>query len=310
VSGAANWHAVVLHWGRTEDTAACLASLDPLGFARLMLVDNGSRATELESLAAARPNATLVRNAENRGYAGGNNVGIRMAVDQGAEFVAVVNNDVVVEYPRLLDDAESAFQALTSVGVVSPQVFYQQDGWHAQRVNLRFERAVLGGITAPGGDTRPVLTRPVVRTETFTGCCWMVPAPVVARVGLLREDFFLYHEELEYAVRLRQAGLFCAQIGVGAGRVLHKGGTTAGLSPIQAYYGARNLLLLPESAPPSLRTRLLLLAWARVGWMVARCLASGRVRSAARCVHGLADGLRGARGSWRGSRVAPGAGLP
>ena len=300
MSGAANWHAVVLHWGRTEDTAACLASLDPLGFARLVLVDNGSRAAELEGLAAARPNATLVRNAENRGYAGGNNVGLRMAVDQGAEFVAVVNNDVVVEYPRLLTDAESAFRGSPSLGVVSPQVFYQRDGWHAQRVNLRFERAVLGRVPVPSGDTPPVLAQPLVRTESFTGCCWMVPAPVVAKVGLLREDFFLYHEELEYAVRLRQAGLFCAQIGVGTGRALHKGGATAGLSPIQAYYGARNLLLLPESVPPSLRTRLLLLAWARVGWMMARCLASGRVRSAARCVHGLADGLRGRRGGRNG----------
>ena len=95
---------------------------------------------------------------------------------------------------------------------------------------------------------------------------------------------------------MRQAGLFCAQVGVGAGRVLHKGGTTAGLSPSQAYYGARNLVLLQESVPPSFRIRLLVLACARVGWMVARCLAAGRVRSAVESVLGLADGLRGKRG--------------
>jgi hypothetical protein len=83
---------------------------------------------------------------------------------------------------------------------------------------------------------------------------------------------------------------------VGTGRVLHKGGTTAGLSPTQAYYGARNLLLLRESVPPSMRARLLVLGCARVVWMVARCLASGRLNSAAWCVRGLADGARGRRG--------------
>jgi GT2 family glycosyltransferase len=296
VSGASKWHAVVLHWGNQDDTAACLASLDPLGFDRVLLVDNGTGARELDRFAASRPNLMLVRNAENKGYAAGNNMGLRLALAAGADFVAVLNNDVVVEYPRLLADAESAFRASESVGVLSPQVFFQQDGWHAQRVNLRFEKAVLGRIAGPNAGPPPVLPPPAVRSETFAGCCWMTPAPVLARVGLLREDFFLYHEELEYAVRLRQAGLFCAQVGVGMGRVLHKGGTTAGLSPVQAYYGARNLALLNESVPPSFRARLLVLACARVGWMVARCLASGRVRSAAESVRGLADGARGRRG--------------
>lgn len=96
VSGASSWHAVVLHWGSPDDTASCLASLDPLGFARVLLVDNGTGARELDDLAASRPNLKLVRNAENRGYAAGNNVGLRLALDGGADFVAVFNNDVVV----------------------------------------------------------------------------------------------------------------------------------------------------------------------------------------------------------------------
>lgn len=296
MSTRACWHAVVLHWGRVEDTAACLDSLDALSFARVILIDNGSGAPALDALAAGRPGLRLVRQAENRGYAAGNNAGMRLALEGGAEFVAVVNNDAVLDYPRLLGDAETAFAAFAALGVLSPQVFFRKDGWHPQRVNLRFERAMMKLVTRGLASSSPTFPAAVAPTETFAGCCWLVPTRVVRRIGPLREDLFLYHEELEYAVRLRLAGLRCGQLGRGGGRVLHGGGTTAGLSPEQAYYGARNLLLLRESLPPATMGRAFALACARAAWMAARCVASGRWRSAWACGRGLTAGLRRQRG--------------
>jgi GT2 family glycosyltransferase len=246
---------------------------------------------------------SVVRNDANGGYAAGNNVGLRIAREAGASHVAVVNNDVVVEYADLLADAESAFSEAGSLGVVSPQVFFRRDGWRPQPVNLRFERIVLDGAAdgplPPSGGLPPWLQA----TRTFAGCCWLAPVGVLDRVGYLREDLFLYHEELEYSLRLRRAGLGCAQVGVGRGRVLHAGGTTAGLSPVSAYYGARNLFLLLESVPASVRPRLGGAAVARVGWMAARSLAAGRFRSALACGEGLVAGLRGRRGQRGGAEA-------
>lgn len=292
----ASWHAVVLHWGCTRDTADCLASIAPLGFDEIHLIDGGSGAPELDEIAASVPSVRLVRIGENQGYGAGNNVGLRMACEEGAEFVAVLNNDVIVEYPEMLDDAESAFRRCASVGVLSPQVYYERHGWQVDPVNLRFERLLFDRVLGRGRRQTADVTPSLAPTLTFAGCCWLAPTRVLARVGFLREDLFLYHEELEYAVRAREAGLVCAQVGTGRGRVLHRGGTTAGLSPTQAYYSGRNLILVLETFPPASRPKLLALAVARVGWMAARCVKAGRLKSAVECVRGLADGMRGRRG--------------
>ena len=289
------WRAVVVHFGRAEDTAACLASLAPLGFESVVLVDNGTGAPELDGLAAGYGTVRLERSAVNGGYAAGNNLGIRIACAEGADLIAVVNNDVVVEYPSILAEAERALGAAPSLGVLSPQVFYRRDGWRPVPVNLRFERALFGLARERRGGPVPAVPQVVAPTLTFSGCCWMAPAEVLRRIGPLREDLFLYHEEMEYALRLRREGFACGQIGAGTGRVLHAGGTTAGPTPNQAYYSGRNLVLVIAGLPAP-RGLLLALAAARVVWMAARCVRAGRLRSAFDGFRGFADGLRGQRG--------------
>jgi GT2 family glycosyltransferase len=288
------WYAVVLHWGRTEDTARCVLSLDTLGFQKVLVVDNGTGARELDDLAASRPALQLIRNAENRGYGAGNNVGLRAACEDGAEFVAVVNNDAVVEYPAMLSDAESVFRACASIGVLSPPVFFQRHGWVEQPVDARLHRALLS--QAAEGGPRPAFPGSVVPTSTFAGCCWMAPAAILAKVGPLREDLFLYHEELEYSVRLRRAGLFCGRVGRGRGRLLHWGGTARSHSPEQAYFCGRNVVLLLEGFSRRARRRLRPVALATVARMVVRSLGSWQWQSAWEALHGLADGFRGRRG--------------
>ena len=294
---AGAWWGVVLHFGSVERTAACVASLDPLGFAHVVLVDNGSGAPELDGLAAGRPWLRLVRNADNLGYAAGNNVGLRLALAKGAGFVAVLNNDVVVEYPGMLADAASCFQAHGRLGVMSPQVFYLARDWRELPVGSRFQRMLLRAADRDRGDAAPALPPPLRETDTFAGCSWMAPARVLAEVGLLREELFLYHEEVDLAVRLRRAGLRCGQVGAGKGRVLHYGSTARGHSPAQAYYCGRNAVLLLDGFPRSQRARLLAGATAYVTRMSLRCVSAGRVGSAVASWQGYVAGLRGKRGS-------------
>jgi len=290
------WHAVVLHWGRVEDTARCLASLAGVGFARVLLVDNGTAAPDLDEIARRGAGVELLRNAENRGYGAGNNVGLRAACAAGAEFVAVLNNDVAVEYPAMLADAERTFRAAASLGALSPPVFVRRGGWAEQAVESRFHRVLLARAVAGGGGRTPAAPPGAEATPTFAGSCWMAPVPVISRVGLLREDLFLYHEELDYGVRLRRAGFSCGRFGRGRGRVLHAGGTAAGMTPRQAYYCARNLPLLADGFSSPSRRRLLPAAALAALWLAARCAGVGRVGSAGAALRGLADGLRGRRG--------------
>ena len=295
------WYAVILHWGAIDVTVACLRSVDRLRFAKVVLIDNGTNTEGLGELARARANRQLVRRPGNGGYAAGNNEGLRMALAEGAEFFAILNNDVVVEYPTMLADAERAFRDCTRLGAVSPTVLVRPENWIEQEVSSRFQRMLL----AQAGDLKanpPAQLPAALRASpAFAGCCWMGAARVLHEVGLLREELFLYREELDYAVRLKRAGYICARLDARGGHVRHWGSKDSERSPSRAYYASRNLVRVLDGFSPAARPRLLAAAAGSVALTAIRCLAIGRLSSATACARGLVDGLRGRRGQMEGN---------
>src|SRR5262245_61858564 len=89
---------VVLNWINRDVTLACLQTLAAaeLGGAAVWVVDNGSTDGSVEAVRAGRPSVRIVALPENRGYAGGNNAGIRAARAAGARAVLLLNNDTEV----------------------------------------------------------------------------------------------------------------------------------------------------------------------------------------------------------------------
>ena len=79
---------VPVNFNGLEDTRKCLHSLAALsGPANVVLVDNASQPDPTGTLAAEFPRVHIVRNSENLGWSGGNNTGIRYAIERGADFV-------------------------------------------------------------------------------------------------------------------------------------------------------------------------------------------------------------------------------
>ncbi|HSP95635.1 MAG TPA: glycosyltransferase, partial [Candidatus Dormibacteraeota bacterium] len=95
---------VVLNWNQREATLACLDSLAlaDLQGAEVFVVDNGSRDGSVAALDDRLPPERLIALPENRGYAGGNNAGMRAALEAGAELVLLLNNDTTVSPDFLL----------------------------------------------------------------------------------------------------------------------------------------------------------------------------------------------------------------
>lgn len=89
---------IILNWNGLEDTAECLESLKDLDYGNynIVLVDNGSDNNEGDKLKEKFPYIHLIKNAENRGFAGGNNDGINWAVRNGFEYIVNLNNDCIV----------------------------------------------------------------------------------------------------------------------------------------------------------------------------------------------------------------------
>lgn len=234
--------AVVVHWREPAETLACVASL--AGEADdVLVVDNGGVAPIAEALAAAAPAAVVVPSAENRGYAGGANLGIRAALARDADVVLLLNDDV-----RLTAGATAAARAVLDadprVGVVGPKVLAREDPtrlWLAWgEVTFRQSLVALHGAGAPDGPAFAALRD----VDWVAGCALWLGADALRAVGLFDETFFAYHEEVEWCARARAAGrrvVYCPRA-----VVTHGGrGTTAegaGLR-IRKYFTARNAIL-------------------------------------------------------------------
>lgn len=203
-------------------------------------------AGDLENNQSLAPDTPLIflRLDENRGYAGGNNKGIRFAIERyGADFVWILNNDTVID--RLaLDAMLSVATQDSAIGMVGPKV-------------LRYDRpdtiqVVGGGRMLPYLGYESQLGRGQRNGPRFSksgtmdhliGASLLVRAQAVRDVGDMDESYFLYREETDWCVRMRRNGwkMWCCANAT----VWHKEGKSLGFkSVLHDYYSVRNFLLL------------------------------------------------------------------
>lgn len=235
--------AVIVHWQDADDTLGCVESVRAQPGIDVVVVDNGSPEPIGVRLAAAAPGAVCVRTPENLGYAGGANVGIRAALDGGAEVVLLLNNDA-----RLRAGASSAALSVLAsdgrVAAVGPKVLSREDPsrlWLAWgEVTWRQSLVALVGAGAPDGPAYG-RTRDV---DWIAGCAMWMRKGALDALGLLDEAFFAYHEEVDWCARAREGGwrvVYCPDA------VVTHTGRGGSRNPrsirIRKYFAARNTIL-------------------------------------------------------------------
>ena len=235
--------AVVVSWNGREDTLAALESLRGID---VVVVDNGSVDGSADAIAERFPEVELIRAGVNLGFAGGNNAGIRRALDLGADWVLLVNNDATVE-PGIVEALAAAAEARPDAGVLackvlfadSDRLWYAGAGFNPYLGRSRHERF--------GKPDEPGTLRDTARA---TGAGMAVSRAAIEAAGLLDEEFFLYAEDLEWCLRIQAAGF--AVVYVPEARVRHRVSASSGGagSPTASYYEARNVLAVVERYRP------------------------------------------------------------
>jgi GT2 family glycosyltransferase len=279
--------AVVLSWNGREDTLAALESLRGIP---AVVVDNGSTDGSPDAVAERFPDVELIRAGVNLGFAAGNNVGIRRALEREADWVLLLNNDATVE-PGLVEALDAAVAARPDAGVLACKVLFAEDDrlWYAgaswDPLLGRSRHARYGDPDEPGE---------LADTDRATGAAMAVSRAAIEKAGLLDEELFLYAEDLEWCLRIREAGF--AVVYVPEARVRHRVSASAGGagSPTTAYYETRNVLAVAERHRPLPRG----LTGARRAAVVAPrvLLAARRPASAWAAVRGWRDYRRGRMG--------------
>ncbi len=149
------WAIVVLSWNGREDTLACLSSLAGLDWPGIdvICVDNGSSDGSPEAVRADFPAVTVIENGSNLGFAGGNNVGIRAALERGADWVLLLNNDATLA-PDAVRELDAVAGARPRAGVLGGKVLFAEPPHRVWFAGQRFNSA-LGYSGRPRGYGKP-----------------------------------------------------------------------------------------------------------------------------------------------------------
>jgi GT2 family glycosyltransferase len=290
--------AVVLNWNGGEDTPRALASLAGI---ETICVDNGS--TDGSDAEVERfPEVELIRNGANLGFAGGNNVGIRRALDRGADWVLLLNNDAVAEV-GLAGALERAAALRPDAGLLACKVLFE-DGRTVMYAGASF-RAWLGYSGRRVGHGGPDRFHELADVGRADGAAMAVSRIAAEQVGLLDEGLFAYVEDVDWSLRMQAAGF--AVVFVPDAVVRHRGSASTGgaASTAALYYSARNTIAVCERARPLPRGLRALRRGVVVATHLAQAASHPRRREAAQAV---LSGWRDARAGIGGPRAATGGG--
>lgn len=197
-----NLSIIVLTYNGQRWIGKCLQSLLDAGMEgrRVLVVDNGSTDGTVETVRQQFPMVQLKINQKNLGFAAGNNTGIKLALDDGAEYVMVLNPDTTVA-PDCFARLEEAVKEKPSSVLVPLQLRYDGGG---------IDPAMRKGLLVESGEFVDDLYRAQRRTayplkEAYFGAV-LFPRRVFETVGQLDECFFMYGEDTDFCRRMGWAG--------------------------------------------------------------------------------------------------------
>ncbi len=239
---------IILNYKNQEDTVMCLESLRKISYGNyhMVVVDNDSQDGSYEFLKEHEKDCYVIQSGENRGYAAGNNIGIRYALEHHADYVCILNNDVVVE-PDFLTLLIQYMDSAPEIGMAGP-VVYEFDA-REKIQSAGFSIKVRTGSTSPlmqgkskNDISASIRSNSVAFCNGLSGTCLLVRKEVLEKVGLIPECYFLFFEEMEWCLRVQKAGYKLATV-FNTG-VYHKGSASVKKTgTLSRYYMARNRVL-------------------------------------------------------------------
>ena len=197
----------------------------------IVVVDNGAK----EKFEKA-----TITNKENLGFAGGNNVGIKYALDRKADYILLLNDDTIVD-PSFLKELIKAGESDEKVGILGPLIYEHPSN------KIHFAGGKINWLYTKGTHIQETRNKKQETKETdyITGCCMLIKREVIEKIGLMPEEYFLYFEDADWCLKAQKRGFKCVL--VPTAKIWHKvsqGASEGSFSYI--YYHARNGLLLSK----------------------------------------------------------------
>ena len=248
-------------WARGELAAQCKSSnahIQQLAQARYPKPISYQTLTKAEAMDEELPNVetplVLIQTGANLGFAGGNNVGLQFALNQGTEFCWLLNNDTVVE-PDALREMVLHSKSLRAKGVKNtcgsvqcfyddPEVIQALGGFKINRYTGICSDTIGRYLKRKESHDHEAYAKSM---DTIQGCSWLLPREFLLEIGLMEHAYFLYFEEIDWVTRAQ--GTYSLTYAPGA-TVYHKEGSSigsksfsSGPSVMAEFYTARARLM-------------------------------------------------------------------
>jgi len=238
---------IVLNWNNYHDTRECIESIrrSTQRVTKIVIIDNGSTDSSFTRLREDYENDSLIyliRNEANLGFARGVNVGIRYALNQGADFILLVNNDAVLD-PDCIRKLVTVMQKNPAIGLAGPRILYFNDRHRIWQGASRFS-LLKSWVCHPEANKKQNRCALDTKEVTcLTGCVMLIARRVLEDVGLFDEDFFMYGEDVDFCLRALKAGW--SMVHVPSAKAWHKIRSTSKdrTSPFVMYHRARSRIL-------------------------------------------------------------------
>lgn len=232
---------ITVNYNGFEDTCCMIESLKNnlnINY-EIIVVDNASYQDDVSRLIRLYPDITVVRNDENKGFAGGNNVGITIAA---ADNILFLNNDAFIEDDSVIYMIDR-LNSDKKIGAVSPKIKFAfsprniQFAGYTPLSKITLRNSLIGFDSVDDGRYDTACITPYTH-----GAAMMVKREAIEKTGAMCEKYFLYYEELDWCCRISNAGyeLWYEPLST----VYHKESRSTGrCSPLRVFYMSRSRLL-------------------------------------------------------------------
>lgn len=205
---------IVLGFNDASWLPKCLTTLSATDYPDFftIFVDNASTDNSVDLVRTGFPHVQIVESRRNLGYAGGNNLGIRSAVEQHADYFVLLNTDTCVE-PDWLQQLMEVFQEDADVGVVTASMRNYDD--------LTLDRNYEQILSVTPGFLQDAMNQEIrswYETSTGSGAALAVSRQFIERVGVIDPVFFMYYEEIDW---IRRGRRHCFRIAVSTRAIVH-----------------------------------------------------------------------------------------
>lgn len=252
---------VLVHFKGTNETVACVKSLirtdsKHQSFSLIIVINpsDEDHGNLLRILHRTYPQTIIIENKINTGFALGNNIGIRKALEIGSDQIILLNSDTEVS-DNFISRLAAFGTSDKSIGMASPKIYFSKGYEYLKDKYNDKERGKViwygGGIidwsnvyaSHRGVDEVDIgQYDQLIETDFATGCCLLIKKEVIEKVGFLSEKYFLYYEDIDYSMRVKKAGFRVMYYP--KNYIWHKNASSSGKpgSPIHIYYQTRNRL--------------------------------------------------------------------